>query len=77
MKKYIKEDIDIFMYNVKYLREKNKLSLKEMSQNLDISVYYLRQIERGILPHRLGADIIYKIQKYFDISAYDLLDKKL
>ena len=36
---------EIFSRNLRYLRQKNKLSQKELAQRMGFSVYYLRNIE--------------------------------
>ena len=36
---------EIFSRNLRYLRQKSKLSQKELAQKMGFSVYYLRNIE--------------------------------
>lgn len=36
---------EIFSRNLRYLRQKSKLSQKELAQRMGFSVYYLRNIE--------------------------------
>ena len=36
---------EIFSRNLRYLRQKNKLSQKELAQRMGFSVYYLRNVE--------------------------------
>ena len=48
-----------------------------MAKILGTSTYSLKKLERGILPERLGADILFKIQSYFNIPAQDIVDRIL
>ena len=43
-----------------------------MSQALGISIYYVKQIEKGILPPRLKIDVIFRIKESFNISYKSL-----
>lgn len=74
MKEYSTTDknIDIFLNNIAYIRKVNNLSLQEMSQALGISIYYVKQMEKGILPPRLKIDVIFRIKKCFNISYKSL-----
>lgn len=72
-----KENIFILYRNVKYLREKEGLSLREFSKITGISVYRLKRVEQlkeiGIL-----TDIhIRDIALYFHISPQLLFDTDL
>ena len=69
--------INIFTENIIYLRKVNNLSLKEMSEILNISTYSIKKIEKGLLPSRLKVSVLFKIQKYFGISPQIIVDKKL
>ncbi len=69
--------VENFTYNVAKLRKINNFSLKEMSERLDISIYSINQIEKGILPPKLKADIVFTIKKRFNIPPKDLFEKKL
>ena len=69
--------IDVFTENITYLRKENNLSLKQMSEILNISTYCIRKIEKGILPHNLKVDILFKIEKHFGIFPQIFVSKKL
>lgn len=60
-------DAEIFMFNVKWLREKHGLSKKEMAKILGISVGTLNKIEKSELPPRLSVDIVFNIYQHFGI----------
>lgn len=72
-----KDYIFIIAENIKWIRNKNNLTLDEMAKILETSTYSLKKLERGILPKRLGADILFKIQSYFNIPAQDIVDRIL
>ena len=66
------EEIMIFCQNIKRLREKNELSKKEMADILEIGLTSLVKIEHGIVPPRMGADVIFKTSQYFKIKPHEL-----
>ena len=72
-----KDDIFIITQNIKWLRDKNKLSLEEMSEILGISTNSLKKLESGILPKRLNLDFLFKIHSYFNIPPKDFVDRIL
>ena len=53
------ESTNILCKNIKILREKNKLSKKEMAKRLGIGVIALSKLESGILPKRLSVKILF------------------
>ena len=69
--------INIFTENVTYLRKVNNLSLKQMSEILNISTYNIKKLEQGILPPKLKVDVLFKVQHYFAISPQIIVSKKL
>ena len=73
----LNNEFENFLYNIVYLRKTNNLSKKEMAGILGISIYSLNMLEKGIIPTRLGVEIIFKIQQHFSVSAKDLFEKKL
>ena len=66
--------LKIFCQNIKILREKNGLNEKEMTKILGIGVNSLEKIEQGIIPHRTGVKIIFKISQHFKIEPHKLFD---
>ena len=67
----------VFFRNVAFLRKKNGLAKKDMAKLLGIGVGSLTKIEKGELPQRLSANIIYRIYKEFGIKPSDQFDKIL
>ena len=69
--------INLFCKNVKYLRKKHNLSKAEMAIKLDIGIGSITSIEKGILPPRLSARVLMKIEESFNVSASELLSVNL
>ena len=69
--------INIFTENITYLRKANKLSLKQMSEILDISTYTVKQLEKGVLPSKLKVSVLFKVQQHFFISPQIMVSEKL
>ncbi len=61
------EEIDNFLKNIVYLRNKNNFSKKEMAKKLKISLYSLNIIENGKIPPNLTVELLLNIEKEFDI----------
>ena len=68
----IDKEIQILLQNIKYLRETNGLSKKEMSRVLGISVLTLNKMEQGIMPPSVGVDIVFRLSEKFNIKPCDL-----
>ena len=64
-------------HNIRWLREKNKLTQSEMAKLLSVSPTSLRKIERGELPPRLRVLVPFNVSSRFGISPADLFSKKL
>ena len=69
--------INIFLYNIVWLRKHHGLSKKEMAKRLGIGLWSLNKIEKGELPPKLHCDIIFAVYQNFGISCADLLSKRL
>lgn len=67
-----KNDVQILCQNIKFLRQKHKLSKNKMAQILGVSMKTLNCIENGILPPRLSCEILFRIQHHFDILPQHL-----
>ena len=66
-----KESI-IFCQNIKKLREREKLSKKDMAKRIGIGVKSLTMLENSILPKRLTCEIVFKIQDEFNIHPKNI-----
>jgi len=58
----------IFGKNLKYIRKEMKLSQEQLSENVDITVKHLSEIERGIV--FASAGLIEKLAKNLDIPVF-------
>ena len=67
MKQKIERETSVFCANVKALRQREKLSKKEMAKRLGIGVGSLTKLESGILPPRLTCNILIKLHTCFGV----------
>ena len=67
-----RDELKVLCKNIYYLRKKNGLTQREMAGRLNISLYSLRMIERGIIPKNLSCEIIYYLQLHFFLDIADL-----
>ena len=65
-------EIQIFCKNMTKLRKKYNLTQKEMAKICGIGVKSISLIEKGILPPRLSAEIIFTVANYFNVSPKDM-----
>lgn len=66
------DEIKFFTENVLFLRKSHGYTQKEMAARLDISLYQLRLLEKGILPKQLSTAVLFRIQDAFAIHPKDL-----
>ena len=69
--------LDIFLWNVAWLRKQHGLSKKMMAQLLGISVRSLNLIESGVVPKRLDVSVLLMIRDRFGIQPKDLFEQRL
>lgn len=67
-----RDELKVLCKNIRYLRKKNGLTQREMAGQLNISLYSLRMIERGIIPKNLSCEILYYLQLHFFLDIADL-----
>ena len=70
------QELQNFCSNVTYLRKKHGLTQVQMAQIMDVGVKTVRLLERGILPPRLSADVLYRLHIHFHISINALLSSR-
>ena len=58
----------IFGANLRCLRKEHALSQRQMADSLEISVYSLRKIDRGILPPRVKVSVVLLFCKQFHLK---------
>ena len=63
-----------FCCNIRYLRKKYALSQRQMAQKLKVSVGYVRMLERGQIPQRMGIATIWDAHMAFGIPIKDILE---
>lgn len=64
-----------FLNNISWLQEFYGLSKNKMSKVLKISVESLNKIERGIIPSRISVEILFNIEKAFNIQPHIMFEK--
>ena len=77
--KKIKFDTDIYntiRKNIKKYRKLKGLTSEELSEMVDLSHEFIRQIESEKVAYNFSVDTLYKISVALDISIDDLLKKE-
>lgn len=69
MNKNTDNEIFYFTKNIALIRNKNKLSKTKMAKLLGISTKTLNKLENGVIPPRIGVNVIFNIQDNFGIPA--------
>ena len=72
-----KTELENFVYNIKWLRRQYGLSRKQMADILEIGIWSMGKLEKGEMPLRLGINVFFAVQKYFDISPSAQLSRRL
>ena len=73
----IADSLSILFHNITTLRSHYGYSKKHMAKLLGIGIETLNKIEKGIIPPRLGIDIVFTVCKQFHIRPSMLLSQKL
>ena len=63
-----------FCRNVLYLRKKHGLTQVQMAKIMNVGVGTVRLLERGVLPPRLSADVLWRLHDYFHLSVSQLFN---
>lgn len=71
------DEFSNFCCNIRYLRRKNALTQRQMAQKLKVSVGYIRMLERGQIPQRMGIFTIWDAHVAFGIPIKDILESLL
>ncbi len=74
--KIVKQEIDNFTHNVKFLREKHNISKTKMADILGISFNSLNKIESGQMPKRMSVGVVFRIEQYFGVKCYLLFKNR-
>ena len=62
----------LFCKNIVFLKEKHLPSEKEMAHRLGISVGRMKKIEKGVIPKRMSARIIFRVCHCFGVHPGEL-----
>ena len=73
----LQEEVQNFLRNVAWLRKHHGLSQKEMAVLLGVGVGTIRKMERGVLPPRLMADVVWRIRDSFHVPPRELFGGRL
>ena len=71
------EELDNLLYNIAWLRRTGGLSKREMATRLGVGRKTLDLMERGEVPPRLSASVIFAVEKQFGVSRSALLSHRL
>ncbi len=70
IKEINEQQLQIFSKNIKLLRKKIPLNQSQMAELLNISVYSLRKLEKGIVPKKLSVEVVLNIIAIFKINPF-------
>ena len=59
------DELEIFCENIRKLRRHSRLTQKQMAEIMGISVYGIRQLEKGMLTSRITWCTLRRLHKYF------------
>jgi len=65
----------IFLKNLAALRRKHNLTQTQMAQTLGIGIVSWRMIERGVMPPRLSAKVVYRAADAFGVVPSHLFSE--
>ena len=71
----ISEECRIFLSNLTCLRQKHNLTQTQMANILGIGITSWRSIERGVMPPKLSAAVVYRAADAFGIPAARLFSE--
>lgn len=66
-----------FASNIRALRQRAGLTKTAMARILHTSVRTVSRLEKGEIPVRLSAEVLFHAGQYFDIPAHKLLAERL
>ena len=73
----IAEERENLLYNLTWLRRRESLSKEEMAAVLHISIAGMEQLEKGVLPEELSAEVFLVLQERFGLSPVQLLSERI
>lgn len=60
----MKDDVQIFCENVRWIKEKEGLSDRQLASILQIGLYSTRKLLKGELPGRMSVDVVFHIARH-------------
>lgn len=73
--KEIIEQYNIISHNIKYYREKQKLSQEKLAEKSDLSISYIKQLESGKIFKNISLTTLLKLSKALNINVNKLFYK--
>lgn len=67
-------ELEILCRNIIFLKNKWKLTQKELSEISGLSLYSIRRIQKGYCPDTLTVDVLFNLSKYYGIKISSLFD---
>ena len=58
--------------NIKLLREKKKISRKELSKASGVSEYMIGNFEKGIITERMNVEHLFRLCNFFDVKIHEI-----
>ena len=77
MSEKIAEERENLLYNLTWLRRRESLSKEEMAAVLHISIAGMEQLEKGVLPEELSAEVFLFLPERFGLSPVQLLSERI
>lgn len=73
--KEIIEQYNVISHNIKYYREKQKISQEKLAEKADLSISYIKQLESGKIFKNLTLTTLLKLSKALNININKLFYK--
>lgn len=67
---------DVVIFNVKYYREKQKISQEELSEKIGKKDYFIKNLEDGVYSKAINVDNIDKIAKALNVPISELFNSE-
>lgn len=73
--KEIIEQYNVISHNIKYYREKQKISQEKLAEKADLSISYIKQLESGKIFKNITLTTLLKLSKALNININKLFYK--
>lgn len=68
-------EIIIFSRNLRFIKDKYKLTQKQMAEICGIGMVSMSKLLKNELPPRVGVECLFRLSKYFEVEIKDLFCK--